>query len=156
MLKDCETQRLEQDSTIVENTQKAEEQKVVEPTRGIKKKWEHGNLPEEPDVEGTRAQAAEITMDIEVCQERQKSTGKLMVKEDAQKKSRSDEDYVNTMQDQSLEQMEVRSLKSEDDSAPSVQAPSPKRPKKLKVEKQEEKPQEWRRTSKTRASSLKI
>jgi hypothetical protein len=61
-----------------------------------------------------------------------------MVTEDAQKKSRSDEDYVNIMQDQSLEQMEARSLKSEEDSTPSVQAPSPKRPKKLKVKKQEE------------------
>jgi hypothetical protein len=41
VLKDCDTQRLEQDSTIVENTKKAEEQKVVEPTKKIKQKREH-------------------------------------------------------------------------------------------------------------------
>jgi len=75
----------------------------------------------------------------------------MMVTEDTQKKSRSEDDYVSDMQERSLEQMEVRSLQSEDESAPTVQAPSPK---KLKVKRQEEKPQEGRR-SRTRAFSLK-
>ena len=78
----------------------------------------------------------------------------MMDMDDTQKKSRSEDDYVSDMQERSLEQMEVRSLQSEDESAPSVQASSPKRPKKLKVERQGEKTQE-RRRSRTRASSLK-
>ena len=154
VLKESETQRMEQDPTSVENTQKAEEQKVVESTRETMQKREHENLPEEPDVEGTSDQAAKMTRNNEESHVRQKSKGQMMVTEDSQKKSRSEDDYVNNMQEQSLEQMEVRSLQSEDESAPSVQASSPKRPKKLKVERQGEKTQE-RRRSRTRASSLK-
>jgi hypothetical protein len=147
-VKRARPQRLEQDTTIVENTQKVEEQKIVEPTREIKQKRGQDNFSEEPDVEGTGAQAAEITMDIVVCQEKQKSKGKFMATEDAQKKSRLEDDYVSTMQDQSLEQMEVRSLQSEDDSASSVQAPSPKRPKKLKVERRGKPPRREKKQNK--------
>jgi hypothetical protein len=153
VLNDSETQRMEQDQTIVENTQNAEEHKVVESTRETKQKREHENLSEEPDVEGTIDQTVKITMNKEESQVRQKSIGRMMITEDTQKKSRSEDDYVSDRQERSLEQMEVRSLQSEDESAPTVQAPSPKRPKKLKVERQGENPQEGR--SRTRASSLK-
>jgi len=75
VLKDSETQRMEQDPTTVENTQKAEEHKVVESTRETKQKWEHENLSEEPDVEGTIYQALKITMNNEESHVRQKSKG---------------------------------------------------------------------------------
>jgi len=145
---------MEQDPTSVENTQKAKEQNVVESTREKMQKREHENLSEEPNVEGTSDQAAKITRNNEEGHVRQKSKGQMVVTEDSQKKSRSEDDYVNNMQEQILEQMEVRSLQSEDESAPSGQAPSPKRPKKLKAEKQGENPQE-RRRSRTRVYSLK-
>ena len=44
VLKESETQRMEQDPTIVENTQKAEEQNVVESTRETMQKRGHENL----------------------------------------------------------------------------------------------------------------
>jgi hypothetical protein len=96
---------------------KAEEQKVVEPTREIKQKRERGNLSEDSDVEGTRGHAAEITMDSEVGQERQKINREIEGHGRRTENIRSEDDYVKTMQDQSLEQLEVRSLQSEDDSA---------------------------------------
>jgi len=73
--------------------------------------------------------------------------------DDTQKKSRAEEDYVSDMQGRRLEQTESRFHQLEDEASPTVQAPSPKRPKKLKVERQGEKPQEGQ-ISRTRASSL--
>ena len=73
---------------------------------------------------------------------------------DMEDKSRTEEDCVSDMQGRGLEQTESRFHQSEDEATPTVQAPSPKRPKKLKVERQGENPQE-RRRSRTRTSSLK-
>ena len=56
---------------------------------------------------------------------------------------------VNDMQERSLEQMEVRSFQSEDESAPTVPAPTPKRPKKLKVERQGETPRREKKQNKS-------
>ena len=99
---------MEQDPTIVENTQNAEEHKVVESTRETKQKREHENLSEEPDVEGTIDQAVQLTMNREESYARQKSKGRMMDMEDTQKKSRTEEDYVSDMQGRRLEQTESR------------------------------------------------
>jgi hypothetical protein len=145
---------MEQDPTIVENTLKAEDHKVVESTRETNQKREHENHSDEPDVEVTIDQAVQLTINSEESFVKQKSKVRMRDTEDTQKKRKTEEDYVSDMQGRGLQQTESRSLQTEDEAAPTVQAPSPKRPKKLKVERQGEKPHEGRR-SRTRASSLK-
>jgi hypothetical protein len=85
---------------------------------------------------------------------RQRSKERMMNMEDTRKKSRTEEDYVSDMQGRGLEQTESRFHQSEEEASLTVQAQSPKRPKKLKLERQGENPQEGRR-SRTRAFSLK-
>jgi hypothetical protein len=154
VLEDSETQRMEQDPTMVGNTLKAEDHKVEESTRETNQKRKQENQSDEPDVEVTTDQAVQLTTNSEESYARQKSKGRMMDMDDTQKKSKTEEDYVSDMQGRGLEQTESRFHQSENEASPTVQAPRPKRPKKLKVERQGEKLQEGQ-ISRTRASSLK-
>jgi len=65
VLEDSETQRMEQDPTMVGNTLKAEDHKVEESTRETNQKREHENQSDEPDVEVTTDQAVQLTINSE-------------------------------------------------------------------------------------------
>jgi len=108
VLEDSETQRMEQDPTMVGNTPKAEDHKVEEPTRETNQKSEHENQSNDPDIEVTIDQAVQLSMNSDASDARQKSKGRMMDMEDTQKNSRTEEDYVSDMQGRRLEQTESR------------------------------------------------
>jgi len=76
---------MEQDPTIVENTLKAEDHKVVESTRETNQKREHENHSDEPDVEVTIDQAVQLTINSEESFVKQKSKGRMRDTEDTEK-----------------------------------------------------------------------
>jgi hypothetical protein len=82
--------------------------------------------------------------------ERQRPTVRKMDTEDIHTVEREGTKYDDDTQGWGKGPTESEYHQSEEESLPTVQAPSPKRPKKLKVEKPGEKPQE-RRKSRMRA-----
>jgi hypothetical protein len=115
---------------------------------------EHGTHIHVVEDEVMTAYAEQTTMTEGESGAREKSKGRLRDTEVTHDMTRTEEEYGSDTQGRDLEKTESNIQKSVDEGSTIVQAPSPKRPKKLKVGRHGEKPPDGRR-SRTRMSSLR-